>query len=577
VSEASAEVAAIAGQLAQEYPATNSGQGGLARPLTDVLVSQARPMLLVLLLAVAAVLLIACVNLANLLLARASSRAQEMAVRRSLGAARWRIVRQLVTESLLVGLAGGVAGLALAWMAFEGVVSLMPADQPRLHTVGLDFRVIGVAILASLATGLAFGLAPALQAATGRGVSLLRSARVTGTAETRTVTRRLLLFGEVALALVLVSGAGLMVRTMANLSAVDPGFEHGRVVSAQISLPTGRYDPDRRRAFVDAVIDRLRALPGAANAAFTNSLPVAGSNWNSVFIVEGQPVPERANIPSAAWTPVSPSYFDTMGVRLLGGRLFNAADGQGASRVAVVNESFARRFWPDGNAIGGRIKQGWPEDKTPWREVIGVVSDVKTSGIDRDAAIQAYLPFAQEAPAFGSFVVRTAGNPAALSAAIEPAIQEVDPNLPVYDVRTMDEVIGVGLGRQRLTMVLLMGFSALALVIAAVGVFGVTAYAVAQRRHEMGVRLALGASQRGILSLVVRDELAACAAGVAAGAVGALLLSSTIESLLFGVPARDPVTLAIAAALLLVVTAIACYLPARAVTRIDPMQVLRIE
>jgi putative ABC transport system permease protein len=577
VDEARAEVATIAGQLAEEYPATNSGQSGTARLLTDVLVSQARPMLLVLLAAVAAVLLIACVNLANLLLARASSRAQEMAVRRSLGANRWRIVRQLVTESLLVGISGGVLGIGLAWLAFEGVVSLMPTDQPRLHTVGLDARVIGVAVLASLATGLLFGLAPAAQAAMERGTTLLRGARVTGAADTRTGARRLLLFGEVALALVLVSGAGLMVRTMANLAAVDPGFDHARVVSAQVSLPSNRYDPDRRRAFVDAVVDRLRALPGASNAAFTYSLPVAGSNWNSVFIVDGQPVPERANLPSAAWTPVSPSYFDTMGVRLVRGRLFDPADAQGASRVAVVNESFARRFWPGGSAVGGRIKQGWPEDKTPWREVVGVVTDVKTSGIDQDVAIQAYLPFAQEAQTFGSFVVRTAGDPAALRAAIEPAIQEVDPNLPVYDVRTMDEVIGVGLGRQRLTMVLLMGFSALALVIAGVGVFGVTAYAVAQRRHEMGVRLALGASPRGILSLVVREELGACVAGVVAGVAGALLLATTIESLLFGVAARDPVTLGVAAVLLLGVTAVASYLPARSVMRIDPAQVLRME
>jgi predicted permease len=578
LAEARAEVATIADQLAEENPDTNSGQSATARLLTDVLVSEARPMLLVLVAAVTALLLIACVNLANLLLARASSRRQEMAVRRSLGANGWRIVRQLITESLLVGAAGGAAGIVLAWMAFEGVLSLLPADQPRVHTVGLDARVIGVALLASLATGLLFGLAPALQAALGPAASLLRSARVTGSGETRAGARRLLLFGEVALALMLVTGAGLMVRTMANLAAVDPGFDHERVVSAQVSLPISRYgDGDRRRAFVDAVLDRLRALPGAAEAAFTNSLPVAGSNWNSVFIVDGQPVPERANLPSAAWTPVSASYFDTLGIRLVRGRQFEAADGVGASRVAVINESFARRFWPDGNAIGARIKQGWPEDKSPWREVVGVVADVKTAGIDRDAAIQAYLPFAQESPTFGSFVVRTAANPATLRAAIEPAIQHVDPNLPVYDVRTLDEVIGVGLGRQRLTMVLLMGFSALALLIAAVGVFGVTAYTVSQRRHELGVRLALGASPHGILSLVLRQELGASVAGVVAGVGGALLLSSTIESLLFDVAARDPVTLAIGVALLLGVTTLASYLPARAVMRIDPAQVLRLE
>jgi putative ABC transport system permease protein len=577
VESARVELMTIAAQLAQEYPETNSGQSATARPLFEVLVSTARPMLTVLMGAVLVMLLVACVNLANLLLARSSGRAQELAVRRALGAAGWRITRQLLTESVLIAICGGMVGVLLAWVGFSAVVSILPTDQPRIHTVTLDTRVLAVAAAVSVLTGILFGLVPALQAGGARSLSLLRSARVTGSPSTGLRTRRALLMAEVALALMLLAGAGLMARTMANLLAIDPGFDSAHIISAQMSLPSARYAPDQRRVFYDAVVDRARALPGVVNAALTISLPVQGSNWNSVFIVSDQPVPARADLPSAAWTPVTPGYHETMGIRLLRGRLFAQSDGPQTPAVAVVNESFAKRFWPGGDAIGRRIKQGWPEDQAPWREIVGVVADVKTAGVDRPPAIQAYLPLAQTPSTSIALVARTTGNPSAHGRAIEAAIHDVDANLPVYDIRTLSEVIGRGVGQQRMTMVFLLGFAALALVMAAVGVFGVTAYTVSQRTHELGVRMALGADRGTVLRLVLREELAVCAIGIGVGLAGALALSSVLETLLYGVAPRDPATLAAVSMLLVAVTALAGYLPARRATNIDPIAALRID
>jgi len=578
IESARAELATIAAQLAQEHPETTRGQGSATvRPLFDVLVSTARQMLTVLLGAALAMLLIACANLANLLLARSRARAHELAIRRALGAVGWRIARQLLSESVLLGLCGGLAGALLAWVGLGTVLSLLSTDQPRIHMVALDLRVMGAAAAVSVITGILFGLVPALNAAGGRAPSLLRQARVTDTSSTGARPRRLLLFAEIAIAFTLLAGAGLMVRTMSNLLAIDPGFDAERFLSAQVSLPVTRYAPERRQAFYDAALERIRAIPGISSAAFTLSLPVQGSNWNSVFIVSDQPVPSREVLPSAAFTPVTPIYHATMGIRLLGGRLLSEADGPQSPTVVVINESFARRFWPAGDAIGHRIKQGWPEDQTPWREIVGVVSDVKTAGVDQPPAIQAYLPITQVPVPSVALVARTDGNPTSYTQAVESAIHAVDPNLPVYDVRTMDEVIGLGMGQQRLTTVFLLGFATLAMVIATVGVFGVTAYAVSQRTHELGVRMALGANRSNVLTLVLREELLACVAGIVVGIAGALALSSVLQTLLYGVAPRDPATLVVVSLLLLMVTALAAYLPAWRATRIDPVRALRVE
>ncbi len=574
---ARAEMIAIARQLEQEYPATNSGSSAVVHPFFEVLVHQARPMLYVLLGAVAAMLLIACVNLANLMLSRAAGRTQEMAVRRSLGAARWRIARQTLTESVLLSVCGGVLGIAFAYAGFEALIALLPPAQPRIHIISIDGRVLAVSALVSIATGLLFGLVPALHAATGRSMPLLRSARVTGAAAMSGNTRRALLLAEVALALVLVTGAGLMLRTMNNLLAIETGVDHERIMSAQFALPL-RFDNPRRIVFMERTIARLKALPGVSNAAFTNSLPLAGSNWNSIFTIEGQPVPERSQLPTSAWAPVTADYFATMGIRLIRGRLFAATDAADAPAVIVVNETFARRVFGDASPLGARIRQGFPENNTtPWREIVGVVNDVKVNGLQADPVAQAYMPFVQNPPGFGALVVRAEGSPAALGRSMEAAVREVEPDLPLNSIQTLDQVMEGGIGNERLTMVLLLGFAALALLVAAIGVFGVTAYAVSQRTHEVGIRMALGARPSSVMALVLRQEMAACLLGILVGIAGALLLGSLLESLLYGVTARDTATVALAAVVLLIVTSIACVIPARRATRVDPVTALRLE
>lgn len=576
IETARAEMVGIARQLELEYPNTNSGNGVVVRPFFDVLVADARPMLYVLLGAVATMLLIACVNLASLMLARAAGRSQEMAVRRSLGAGRLRVVRQMLTESILLSIVGGTLGVALAYAGFEALVALLPPNQPRIHLIQIDWRVLSIALVVSMATGVLFGLMPAMQAATGRSMSLLRSARVTGSAPVSSAQRRGLLIAEVALAVILVTGAGLMLRTMNNLLSIETGFTREQVIMATAQLPN-RYDASRRRVFVSQVLDTLHATPGVSNAAFTNSVPVAGSNWGSIFIVDGQPVPERSQLPTAAWTTVTEGYFDTMGIRLIRGRLFSTADGETAPTVAVVNQSFARRFFGDSDPIGARVKQGWPEDKTPWREIIGVVNDVRVNGLQDESRLQVYLPYVQTPQPFGSFVVRAGGEAGPIMRAVEAAVRNADPNLPLFNVQTIDQVIRADVGNARLTMVLLIGFAALALLMAAIGVFGVTAYTVSQRTQELGVRMALGAQPTSVLALVLKQEMGACVAGIVVGVAGAWLLSSVLESLLFGVAARDMLTLSVATLVLLGVTTVACLIPASRATRVDPATALRIE
>jgi putative ABC transport system permease protein len=572
---ARAELAVIAKQLADSYPNTNSGIGAMADLLFDVLVQQTRPALAVLAAAVAVMLLIACVNLANLLLVRGAARAQELEVRRALGAERWRLLRQLLTESVVLSLIGGVAGIVLAYAGFNVFLDLLPADQPRMHQVTMNGRVLLFAVAISVAAGLLFGLVPALHAGSRRAMSLLRGARVAGAAGVQGRTRQLLLVAQLSLALVLLVAAGLMTRTMENLFAIDVGFAPERVVSANLLLPATRYTADARRAFFTQVEERLRAVPGVENAALALSLPVRGSFWNSVFVIEGLPVPARADLPSAALNPVTPGYFDTMGMQLVRGRGFTAADRNGTPYVAVVNESFVKRFWPNGDALGKRLKQGWPEDKTPWREIVGVVKDVKTEGVDQPTRIQVYLPLAQEPFSFVTVVARATGDPARLRSAVERAVREVDPNLPVYDILTLPEIMQRGVGSQRLLMILLLGFGGLALLLAAVGVFGVNAYAVSQRTHELGVRMALGADRGRVLKMVLAQGFVTCAIGIALGIVAAIGATRLLRTLLYQVTPYDPFTFASVTAVLILITAAACYLPALRATRVDPVAALR--
>jgi putative ABC transport system permease protein len=578
VEQASEEMKTLAAQLEQQYPVTNKGVTATAQELKDFLVEDIRPALVVLLGAVGFVLLIACVNVANLLLVRATRRQKEIALRMALGASRGRIVRQLLSESLLISLLGGGAGLLVGHWAMQGLLSLATPNIPRLDQVGLDTTTLIFTLSVSVLTGLLFGLLPALQSLrTDLQATLKEGGRFAGGA-VRERTRKVLLVAEVALALVLLIGAGLMLRTVFQLTHVDMGFKTENLLSMRFILSGDAYNPERRRAFSSECLAQLEATPGVESAALTLSLPLfQGSGWQSVFITGDKSVPESKDLPSAAFTPVSSNYFDVMGIRLLAGRMFNEADTATSTPVVVVNQTLARRLWPGEDPVGKRLKQGFAEDKTPWREVMGVVSDVRQNGIDRDPPMQVYIPLQQEPMRSLIVVARTAGDPLAMASMIEERIHSIDKDLPVFNVRTMDQLLDESIAQQQLAMALLGGFALLALMLAAMGIYGVMSYAVTQRTHEIGVRMAMGAQPSDVLRLVVGQGLTLALIGVAVGISAALAMTRLMASMLFGVSSTDPLTFISISLLLIAVAALACYVPARRAARVDPMVALRYE
>ncbi|MDQ3816531.1 MAG: ABC transporter permease [Acidobacteriota bacterium] len=575
--QASAEMDGLATQLGRAYPDTNSGESVLTYHLLDRYTSNIRGTLWVLLGAVGFVLLIACVNIANLLLVRAADRQKEIAIRFALGAGRWRIVRQLLSESVLLGLLGGLSGLLLGVWIMDGLLKLAPEGMPRLGQVKLDTSVLLFTLGISLLTGLLFGLLPSWQSARhDLHTTLKEGARsVAGTGGEK--LRRGLLVIEVGLSLVLLIGAGLMLRTFYQLTHVDPGFETDKLLTMYLNLPHNVYDKQRRWEFYDECLMRVKAIPGVRAATLTSSLPIDGSTWDSIFIAADKPVPPRTELPRAAWTPVSANYFQTMGIRLLKGRALTAADVDGKPTVTVINETMAARLWPGEDPIGKRVKQGWPEDQTPWREVVGVVADVKLNGVNQETPMQAYLPLAQEPSYTLAIVVRTNGNPLNMTDAVERTIHTVDKDLPLFDVRSMDQLMGEAIAQQRLVLVLLLGFAILALLLAAVGIYGVISYLVSQRTHEFGIRMALGAQTGEILRLVIGQGIKLTLAGVVLGLVGAFELTQLMKALLFGVGATDTLTFVAIPLLLTAIALLACYIPARRATKIDPMAALRDE
>ncbi len=577
--QARTELAAVAAQLAREYPTTNSNRSATAIGLADLQVENVRPVLLVLLGAVGCVLLIACVNVANLMLVRAAGRERELAVRLALGAGRGRIVRQLLTESLLIAALGGAAGLLLGAWGISSLTALVPPDLLQLDQVRLNQTVLLFTLGVSVLTGLLFGLLPALHAArTDLNTSLKEGGRSTvGSAWER--ARKGLLVAEVGLALVLLVGAGLMLRTLQRLTRVDPGFNAANLLTLQFTLPGRVYNRERRLEFFRDCRARIEALPGVRSAAFAMSLPIDGSSWNSPFIVADKPVPPPGELPFAAFTPASANYFETMGIRLLGGRVFSEAEMADTPAVTVINESLARRLWPGEDAVGKRLKQGAAESQAAWREVAGVVADVKLNGVEREAPMQAYLPLAQRNSSYVGLVVRTTGDPLASAAAVEQAIHALDKDLPVRS-RSMDQLMGNAIARQRLTLTLLAGLALLALLLAGVGIYGVMSYAVEQRTHEIGIRVALGAQTPDVLRLVIRQGMTLASVGVVIGVATALALAKLMTSfsaLLYGVKPTDPATFALIALLLLLVALLVCWIPARRAARVDPMVALRCE
>jgi predicted permease len=577
VEQANSEMATLGTQLAQEYPKVNEGKSAQAERLQDSMSEPVRQSLWVLLAAVGFILLIACINVANLLLVRAADRQKEIAVRLALGAGRWRIARQWLTESVLIAGLGGACGLVIGRWMLDGLLGLAPPEIPHLSRVGLDKTVLLFTLGIAAVTSLLCGLLPALQASKADLHTALKEGGRLTTGASRGGMRKALLIAEISLSLVLLVGAGLLVRSMYNLLHVDLGFNADHVLTMRLDLSGGKYTPGTARVFYDECLARVGAVPGVRSAALTMSLPIEGSYWDSPFIASGKPVPPRADLPDSAYLSVSANYFETMGIRLLQGRLFTAADTPESAPVAVINETLARRMWPGENPIGKHVKQGFPEGDTPWREVIGVVNDIKLNGLERATSMQTYLLFAQVPKTSLGLVVRTHINPLLVAASVEQAIHAIDKDLPVYAIWTMDQLLDNSLAQRRLTLVLLASFAALALVLAVVGIYGVISYAVRQRTHELGIRTALGATPRDVLKLILSQGLELTLVGVAIGVLAAFALTRWMESLLFSVRPTDPLTFGVIAGVLLAVSLLACYIPARRATKVDPLVALRFE
>jgi putative ABC transport system permease protein len=571
------ELAGIMSQLERQFPDTNSGQSTSIVQLSEDLFHEVQTALWTLLAAVGLVLLIACVNVAHLQLARASSRQKELAIRSALGAGRGRIVRQLVTESLLISGLGGLVGLLVASWTIGPLLRLAPAEIPRLAETRLDPGVLIFTLVLSLATGLLFGLTPAVAASRlDPQAALTEGGRGTTSGRSRQRFRTLLFVSEVALAFVLVIGSGLLIRSLLRVQSIPPGFDPEHVLALDVSLPDAKYteDADRHR-FYQRARENLHGLPGVQAASAVYCGPLAGRCWGSVYLVSDRPAPAQAELPSAAWNVVEPTYFSTLRIPLLQGRAFTDADGAEAAKVVIVNETFARKWWPQGGALGKSVKQGFPQDKSPYREIVGVVADVRQERLDVPARPEVYIPWAQNPMSGMTFLVRVAGSPRSVEKAAVAAVHAVDAEQSVSEVKPLADYLSVSVASRRFTTLLLGFFGALALVLASVGIYGVVAFGVAERRREIGIRTALGARPADVLALVIKGALRLAAAGMVAGALAALGLSRFLSSLLFGIGPSDPATFGGVAVLLSAVVLAACVIPARGALRVDPNTVLR--
>ena len=579
VEQARAEVKGIAQRLAEQYPNSNAKQSMTVEPFLNAVVGDLRNALWVLLGAVVFVLLIACSNVANLLLARAAARQKEIAVRTAMGAGRKRLIRQLLTESVVLSLAGGLLGLGLAYGGVKALVAIMPTNTPRITEVTLDWVVLAFTMVISLGTGFLFGLFPALQASKSDTAETLKEGgRGTSSGVARHRVRSGLVIAEVSMALVLLVGAGLMLRSFTQILNADPGFKSEKILTASFSLPQAKYNDNAKvRQFIEQVIQRVQAIPGVDSAATT--LPLLGG-WQNGFVAEGQPEPQPGQMPSTDVTRITPDYFRTMQMPILKGRAFTEQDTDGQQLVCIVDETMAQTYWPGQDPIGKWIRFG-SNPQNPRMLVVGVVPHVKNYGVDQESRVETYLPVKQNPIASATFVVRTAGDAASVSSAVRQALASVDADVPLYGVRQLEEILSDSRGQRRIAAQLLAAFSLLALVLAAVGIYGVMSYSVTQRTHEIGIRLALGAQKNDILGMIVGHGMILAGIGVVIGWIAAFGLSFSltraVATLLFRVSHADPPTFASTPLLLTAVALLACYIPARRALRVDPMIALRYE
>jgi putative ABC transport system permease protein len=574
LEQAQAQMSTIGRILEQQYPAQQEGRGVTLSLVQEEAVQYVRPALLILLGAVGFVLLIACTNVANLLLARAASRRKEVAIRSALGAARWRLVRQFLTESVLLALLGGAAGLVVASWTVRALSALAAGYLARAGDVGLDWRVVAFTTALSVLTGVAAGLAPALHVSRADVQETLKESGNAGSSARGTWLRSGLAVAEVASALVLLVGAGLLVKSFLRLQQVESGVRPENVLTMRVSLPAARYDTAQKAGlFYREVLGRVSALPGVEEAGVINMLPLQRYGSNGEIQVEGRDPLPPGRIPLTEYRRASTGYFKALGIPLLAGRLFDASDERDTSRNIVVSQSLARTFFPEGDAVGKRIKTGGPD----WWTIVGVVGDVRQAGLAQPSRPELFFPYTANRDDGMTLVVKGANDPADLTAAVRGEVQSVDPNQPVYNVRTMQEVIDLSISNSRLNMTLLGAFAALATLLAVVGIYSVMSYLVTQSTREIGIRVALGASRANILRLVVGQGLVLTLTGVGVGALAAFGLTRLMSSLLYGVEGTDPATYALVSALLLLVALAACYVPARRATKVDPMVALRYE
>ena len=566
----------LAEQFPDRYPASRRFSFSI-KPLLEQVVGDVRRPLIVLLAAVACVLLICCANVANLLLTRATIREREIAIRTALGAARVRLIRQLLTESVLLSVIGGVVGLLLAYWLLDLLRWLGPGNIPRLPAIRMDGRVLAFTSAIAVLTGILFGMAPALRTSKlNLSEALKEGARnVAGGRHER--LRKLLVISELALSLVLLISAGLLIRSFISVERVNPGFNAQNVLGMRLSLAGTSYKGDRAEIFYRELLDRVSRMPGVKSAGIADNLPLSGGiGWGNISIEGYQPSAGQDMIQSDGRV-AGVGYFETMAIPLINGRFFDEHDTEDSQPVIVIDENMARNYWPNANPIGGRIKFGRAESKNPWMTIVGVVGNVKQYDLESESRVTMYFPAAQAGAGTMYLVARTSTVPSSVAASITSEVRSMDPNIPIFDVKTMDQRLSESLARRRFAMLALGVFAGFALLLTIIGVYGVISYSVVLRTNELGIRLALGASRADVLRLILSAGLRLALTGIAFGIVLSFAFTRFLSSLLFGVPATDLFTFSALSILLIVVSLLACYVPARRATKVDPLLALRYE